>query len=111
MKIEDHFIDLTILSITIFLVLYFWFGTKKQNKKLNNAFNHSFKKDEINLPNLKKSNLYDYPYFEITFKTKRDMEIAKQMGLTSKFEEEIKRIYIKINDFSTQKAITYYYEK
>ena len=97
-----------LIGIITVIASIFIYGVIKnriiRNKQVR-IFRSIFTENFICLPTIEFGFVYSWPTIKIVFKSKSDFDKAKEVGLTSKFENEIQNIYG--DDFDSSKAISY----
>src|SRR5574337_2024213 len=98
------------VGIAGFIALIFIQGAiyhRRKRKKQLSVFKETFTEDYFRFPAIEFGFNYWWPAIKITFKNKSDLDRARKLGLTKRFEHEIQVIFKRTKDFDPTRAITY----
>ena len=88
-------------------------SNKRKSRNLN-AFNENFDVLGDSKPTLEQGTCYSFTHFTVMFQSQRDMDNADQMGLTTRFKDEIQDLYGHTgstdNPFDAERAVYVTYE-
>lgn len=94
-----------VLASFVLWILFRFNYRKRELKHYQIALTDSFGEKIKPLPNLKITNSYGYPHFEIIFKNKILLEKAKNDGLTEHFIDRINDIHSSFKEFDAESAV------
>jgi hypothetical protein len=98
-----------IISIIAIIFIYGIIKNKINRRKQIKIFKGVFTENYFPFPTIEFGFVYSWPTFKIVFKYKSDLERAKKLGLTLKFEKEIQNIYD--GDFDSTRAVSYEFKE